>query len=243
MVTTGFLDGLNFFLELQRRNDVGEDDTRINRIPLLVTELTIATNKTVPNMGIPFSGAVRGESTNLAFDMGLAQKTISITGVLLEQNIKKKRKGDDDFIDVVLTSFELAQLIHSYVDSSSFQDDQNINKILFFYPSRVDNTFSYRKDDSSVDYSPTNYNDYSQLPKIPFNWKNRSYDNTNTFFSGNTESSPSNVFDAIDKGANHIGLTGFIRSFSTSISGAEFPAINFTMEFEEAVVISDNFFD
>ena len=78
----------NVFLELQRRNDQGTD-IQTNRIPLLVTEVGISTNKTVPNMGIPFSGAVRGESTNLAFDVGLAQKTVSLTGILLDQEITK----------------------------------------------------------------------------------------------------------------------------------------------------------
>ena len=106
---------LNVILELQRRNDFGSGDARINRIPLYVTEITIATNKTVPNIGVPFSGAVRGESTNLAFDMGLAQKTLSIQGVLLEQSIKKKTHKDESTKDVTMTAFELAQLLHSYV--------------------------------------------------------------------------------------------------------------------------------
>ena len=229
----------NVFLELQRRNDQGTD-IQTNRIPLLVTEVGISTNKTVPNMGIPFSGAVRGESTNLAFDVGLAQKTVSLTGILLDQEITKNSDGTAK--TVTLTSFEMAQLIHSYVDSSAFQDDQSMNKLLIFYPSRVDNTFSYRKDGSSVDYNPTNYPDDDQLPRIPFNWKNRAYDNSQTFFSGNTLEEPSTVFDALEKHKNQIGLTGFIRSFTSTIAGEQYPSINFTLEFEEAKVIADNFF-
>lgn len=229
----------NVFLELQRRNDQGTD-TQTNRIPLLITEIGISTNKTVPNMGVPFSGAVRGESTNLAFDMGLAQKTISLTGVLLDQEITKNTDGTAK--TVTLTSFEMAQLIHSYVDSSAFQDDQSMNKLLIFYPSRVDNEFNYRKDGSSVDYNPTNYPHDKDLPRISFNWKNRAYDNTGTYFSGNTIEEPSTVFDALAKSDNHIGLTGFIRSFTSNISGEQYPSINFTLEFEEAKVIADNFF-
>lgn len=229
----------NVFLELQRRNDQGTD-IQTNRIPLLVTEVGISTNKTVPNMGIPFSGAVRGESTNLAFDVGLAQKTVSLTGILLDQEITKNSDGTAK--TVTLTSFEMAQLIHSYVDSSAFQDDQSMNKLLIFYPSRVDNTFSYRKDGSSVDYNPTNYPDDDQLPRIPFNWKNRAYDNAQTILSGNTLEEPSTVFDVLEKSKNQIGLTGFIRSFTSTIAGEQYPSINFTLEFEEAKVIADNFF-
>ena len=68
------------FLELQRRND-GFDTGQENRIPLHVTELSVQTNKSVMNAPIPFSGAIRGESTNLAFDIGIAQKTVDITGI------------------------------------------------------------------------------------------------------------------------------------------------------------------
>ena len=229
----------NVFLELQRRNDQGTD-IQTNRIPLLVTEVGISTNKTVPNMGMPFSGAVRGESTNLAFDVGLAQKTVSLQGILLDQEITKNSDGTAK--TVTLTSFEMAQLIHSYVDSSAFQDDQSMNKLLIFYPSRVDNTFSYRKDGSSVDYNPTNYPDDDQLPRIPFNWKNRAYDNAQTILSGNTLEEPSTVFDVLEKSKNQIGLTGFIRSFTSTIAGEQYPSINFTLEFEEARVIADNFF-
>ena len=229
----------NVFLELQIRNDQ-VTDIQTNRIPLLVTEVGISTNKTVPNMGIPFSGAVRGESTNLAFDVGLAQKTVSLTGILLDQEITKNSDGTAK--TVTLTSFEMAQLIHSYVDSSAFQDDQSMNKLLIFYPSRVDNTFSYRKDGSSVDYNPTNYPDDDQLPRIPFNWKNRAYDNAQTILSGNTLEEPSTVFDVLEKSKNQIGLTGFIRSFTSTIAGEQYPSINFTLEFEEARVIADNFF-
>ena len=237
---------LNVILELQRRNDFGSGDARINRIPLYVTEITIATNKTVPNIGVPFSGAVRGESTNLAFDMGLAQKTLSIQGVLLEQSIKKKTHKDETTKDVTMTAFELAQLLHSYVDASSFQDDQNINKILIFYPSKVDNTFTQRTSDingTAVTEAEMKSLSIDRVPLIPFNWKNRAYDNSFTAFSGNTTDEPSTIFDIIDKSKNHIGVTGFIRSFNTTISGEAFPTINFSLEFEESKVIADNFFD
>jgi len=232
---------MSVFLELARRSDTSGKNTHINRIPLYATEVSFSANKTVPNIGIPFSGAIRGESTNLAFDMGLTQKTISIQGVLLDQTIFKDNDsgisahGEDG---VKLTAFELAQLIHSYVDGSSFQDDQNLNKLLIFYPSRVDNNFNYR-DGVDAD-TPI---DSSALAQIPWNWKNRAYDNTFTIMSGNTTDSPSTAFDSKSRTAEHMGCEGFIRSFSATFSGAEYPSVTFTLEFEESTVISDNFFD
>ncbi len=221
-------------LELSRRNEIG-DDAIINRIPLHVDSVNIMTTKTVPNMGVPLSGAVRGESLNLAFDMGLSSKTMSLSGTLVEQTIKKQ-SGTADAKDVVMTSFELAQLIHSYVDSSSLQDDQNISKILFFYPSRVNNEFNYR---TNVDANTS----IETLPIIPFSWKNRAYDNNFTKGTGNTMSDQSSIFNAAEKTENHTGVTGFVRSFTTNIIATEFPSIGFTLDFEEAKVIGDNFFD
>ena len=223
-------------LELSRRNEIGANDVVINRIPLLVSSVTINTNKTVPNMGVPLSGAIRGESLNLAFDMGLSQKTISLTGVLLEQRIKKQ-SGTEDAVSVVMTSFELMQLIHSYIDSSSLQDDQNISKLLFFYPSRVGNDFSYR---TNVDENTS----IETLPIIPFSWKNRAYDNKFTFGTGNTDVTVGSIFESASaKTGNYTGVTGFVRSFNTTMESTEFPSITFQLEFEEAKVIGDNFFD
>ena len=239
---------INVFLELARRDDKGGG--HINRIPLYVTEITFAANKTVPNVGIPFSGAIRGESTNLAFDMGITQKTVSIQGLLLDQVIQKNNDSgvtsDASGDGVKLTAFELAQLIHSYVDGSTFQDDQNLNKLLVFYPSRVDNNFDYRtvnSDGQTITTEEMKNLDIEDIPLIPWNWKNRAYDNAFTAMSGNTTSSPSTVFDSKVKTAEHIGLEGFIRSFSTTISGAEYPSVAFQLEFEESTVITDNFFD
>ncbi len=221
-------------LELSRRNEVGSDAIT-NRIALHVETINIATNKTVPNIPIPLSGAVRGESLNIAFDMGLASKTIDIQGVLTEQTIKKTT-GTGSVKNVVMTSFEIAQLIHSYADSSALQDDQNISKILFFYPSRVNNEFDYRT-------NVTENTPIEDLPIIPFTFKNRAYDNSFAFGTGNTMDSQSKIFDDASKSNNHTGITGFMRSFTTNIVASEFPKVGFSLNFEEAKVIGDNFFD
>jgi hypothetical protein len=231
------MSGENFanfqvFLELQRRNDKGIDQSgNVNRIPLMVDTITINTSKTVLNMGVPFSGAVTGESLNLAFDTGMAQKTVNITGQLLGQTISKQRDGESAK-SRKMTSFELAQLIHTYVDSSSFQDDQSLNKIVILLPSRVNHAFEYR------DAADEN-KDLLDLPRIPFTFKNRGYDNVFTSQGSNDEYYASWTGSEADS----IGLMGFIRSFNTTMSGAEFPAVGFTLDFEEAYVLAENFLD
>jgi len=220
------------YLELQRRNEIGTGQA--NRIPLFCSEVNVTTSKTVMNMGVPFSGAVRGESLNLAFDIGMAQKQINLTGTLLGQTITKQKSGTTS-ITRKLTAFEMAQLIHSYADASSFQDDQNLSKIVIKIPSRVNHAFEYHTtgDGGSVNCETA---DDSQLPTIPFSWKNREYDNDFTALvsGGKTH---------FDPNQDGIGITGFIRSFNTTLTADAFPAINFTLDFEEAMVISDNFLD
>ena len=209
------------FLELQRRNDIGTGT--VNRIALNALSVQITTSKTIPNVPVPLAGAVTGESVSLAFDMGLASKSISVSGILLEQEIKKQ-KTDNDAVTVTFTPFELAQLIHSYVDSSSFQDDQNINKLIILIPSKVDNDFTAR---NSVD--------------IPFTFKNRVYDNSFTAFTDN----PVEAFESDNAIGDRTfeGITGFVRSFSSTFAGEQPNSVEFTLEFEEAKVIADNFFD
>ena len=209
------------FLELQRRNDIGTGT--VNRIALNALSVQITTSKTIPNVPVPLAGAVTGESVSLAFDMGLASKSISVSGILLEQEIKKQ-KTDNDAVTVTFTPFELAQLIHSYVDSSSFQDDQNINKLIILIPSKVDNDFTAR---NSVD--------------IPFTFKNRVYDNSFTAFTDN----PVDAFESDNAIGDRTfeGITGFVRSFSSTFAGEQPNSVEFTLEFEEAKVIADNFFD
>tara|TARA_B110000211_G_scaffold200592_1_gene231673 strand:+ start:3492 stop:4190 length:699 start_codon:yes stop_codon:yes gene_type:complete len=226
-------ENFKVFLELSRRTEIGEGG-HTNRIPLFVDNISVNTSKSVMNMGVPFSGAIRGEATSLAFDMGMADKTISLSGYLLGQNIKKQKDLDDNAKNINLTSYEMAQLIHSYVDSSSFQRDQNLNKLVILMPSRVDHNFDYHDNDSD-----NATKDISQLKQIPFTWKNRGYDNDFASIGSNKKyfTPYTNAED------NTIGITGFIRSFGTTFSGTDFPTVPFTLEFEQAVVISGSFLD
>ena len=231
------MSGENFsefrvFLELQRRNEIDGSSAQVNRIPLFVSEIGVSTNKTVMNMGVPFVGMVRGESLKLAFDVGMSEKTINISGTLLGQSIAKD-KGGDNLKQVNLTSFEMAQLIHSYTDASTLQDDQNIAKIVFLIPSRANHNFEYH---TGVDENT----DINDLPLIPFSWKNRLYDND---FAVGVGDGKAHFTPYSDNTSATVGMTGFIRSFSTQINAQDFPAIAFSLDFEEAVVIGDNPFD
>tara|TARA_R100000329_G_scaffold27615_1_gene25674 strand:- start:7631 stop:8341 length:711 start_codon:yes stop_codon:yes gene_type:complete len=229
--------GQNFkcFLELGRRNDIGSG--HVNRIPLFVDNISISTSKLVINAGVPFSGAVRGESLNLAFDVGQAGKNLSLSGMLMDQRISKQKDANSLKDNVRLTAYEMAQLIHSYVDSSTFQDDQNLNRLIVLIPSRVDENFAYHNGTAEND-------DIELLPLIPFTFKNRGYDNDFASLGANSKYfTPFTVNESDETIDGTVGLTGFIRSFSTNISGAEFPNVSFSLEFEEAVVLSDNFLD
>ena len=82
------------FLQLNNRAD-DEGDFELNRVGLYVEELGISTSKNIPSMPIPLSGVIRGESTNIALDLGMTTKNISLSGVLKEQSIKKKTSIGD----------------------------------------------------------------------------------------------------------------------------------------------------
>ena len=125
----------------------------------------------------------------------------------------------------------MAQLIHSYVDSSALQDDQSLNKLVVLIPSRVDENFEYHAGAEDVDIS--------QLPQIPFSWKNREYDNDFTAFTKNPKRYFTPYTDS-SSDTTSVGMEGFIRSFSSSITGADFPAVQFTLDFQISTVISDN---
>lgn len=176
-------NNFSVFLELQRRSDTGVGHE--NRIPLFVNDIQISTNKQALSFGVPFSGMTMGESKTLTFDTGKAEKTVNLSGMLLGQTIQKKKSTDGETKVVKLTSFEMAQLIHSYVDSSALQDDQSLNKLVVLIPSRVDENFEYHAGAEDVDIS--------QLPQIPFSWKNREYDNNFTAFTKN----PKNILPHI----------------------------------------------
>ena len=186
-----------------------------------------------------------GKSETLAFDMGIANKAISLTGTLLNQRISKDTgEGSDSAKERILTPFEMAQLIHSYVDSSAAQDDQSMNRLIILMPSRIDTNFNYHTTDDET-------NDMSDLPLIPFTYENRRYDErfkraANDFIDSTTgvsdliDISPLSAFSDVSDVDEITGMSGFIRSFNTTFAGEQANAVPFTLEFEVAKVLAEN---
>ena len=232
-------NNFSVWLELQRRNEEG-GDRAINRIPLFVTEIQIATSKTVPTIPVPFASIATGKSETLAFDMGMASKNVSLTGTLLNQRIFKNSGEDASVIEAVLSPFEMAQLIHSYVDSSAAQDDQAMNKIIILIPSRVDTNFTPHSSTSASD-------DINDLPVIPFTFDNRRYDESFKRVANNylpsaleIDESPVGAFTDMTQVDDLLGMTGFIRSFNTTFAGEQPNSVAFNLDFEIATVLAEN---
>ena len=250
MATSDSYSNFSVWLELQRRNEIG-GDRAVNRIPLFVSEIGINTTKSVPTIPVPFASMATGKSETLAFDMGIAQKSISLTGVLLNQRVSKDTgESSASAKERTLSPFEMAQLIHSYVDSSAAQDDQSMNKLIILIPSRVNTNFDYHTP-SSTGLIGTDVRDTSGLPLIPFTYENRRYDErfkraANDFFdsvTGDTNllaMADTSAFSDVRNADELTGMMGFIRSFNTTFSGEEGNTVPFTLEFEVAKVLAEN---
>ena len=234
------------FLELARRAQVNDGTARaVNRIPLFVREIQVNTQKTVPTIPIPFAAVATGASETLAFDMGISTKTLSLSGVLLDQTISKDtQETGSSRKDRILSCFELAQLIHSYVDSSQAQEDQTLNKLIILIPSRVDTNFDYHD-------ATTETKDLDQLPLIPFTFDNRRYDErfkrqinqqieNLTGVSDLVSLTAISAFTDISELDEIPGMSGFIQSFDTTFSGEQPNSVEFNLNFEVATVIADN---
>ena len=227
----------NVYLSLASRGS-SPDNLKVNRIGLLCSSVSISTAKTVPAFPIPFSGTITGESTTLALDLGMASKTISLGGVIHDQYITKSwttgsgnNKKTSTPAQYRFTAFELAQLIHSYVDSSGIQTDQSINELTILIPSRISSDFDYftatggTSEDLPID----------QLPLIPFTFHNRDKDMKNTISIGVSKDFPEPISNAKEQQ----GVKGFVSSFSSEFAGEAFPEVTFTLEFTEAFVVGD----
>ena len=240
-------DGLHHvFLNLQSMNDDGDAGGFIvNRIALKAESVSISTTKNVMAMPLPFSGILTGESSTLAMDFGVATKNISLSGILTDQTIRKKFSDGDfenlsvsDYVDsdgdsylsnniltVEMTANEIAQLIHSYVDSSFMQKHQNFTSLIVLIDSKVSKSYKYHNTDKTTEL-------------IPFTYKPRGHGSV----AGDTDES--DIFDArpIQRGEfpNKVSTTessslgGFVRSFSTTHAPGQ-PFIEFSLEFEVAI--------
>lgn len=209
------------FLNFKSRNDLDSSAPfNANRIALKAENIDINTTRTVPSFPLPFSGAITGESTTLAIDLGMATKNISINGIITEQVITKI-DDDDNVYTVKMTAHEVAQLLHASVDSSFIQTQQNIGELIILIPSRVNN--SYELHAGTTTETPVD-----ELPLVPFTFASRTVDQENSLRAANFP-------DPVTGSNAGKGVEGFIQTFGTNIVGGQ-PFIAFNLTFEVALV-------
>jgi len=234
------LDNQYVWLDLSARGSKADDSTgagwAANRIALKCESIAINTSKQVISHALPGSGLIYGESKTAALDLGMTDKTVSLNGIITEQTIIKNWVHGNTTNDTskFLTSFEVAQLIHSYVDSSFLQKNQNPNKLIILIPSRVADDWDYytiSDDGSATDITAAT--EMKDCPLIPFSFKTRDSDNQGTLDITGIGNFPSIVTGATD--IVKYGLKGFVRNFSTTFTPGQ-PFIEFSMDFQIADV-------
>lgn len=201
-------DEHNVFLKLQAFDE--SDGLYVNTIPLKAESVDINTDKTIPAFPIPLSGAITGESTTVALDLGMSNKNVNIRGIITEQTIAKKH--GNTVKNITFTAHEIAQMIASGVDSTGLAEHQAFNEIVILMPSKVDE----------------NYNEVAER-KIPYTWRSRGdslqLDNKRVPLPFGFPTSSTST-----------GIKGFIRSFGFTFS-AETVYIEFTMDFQVATIL------
>lgn len=188
------------------------DGSTTNTIPLRAVSVTISTQKNIPSFPIPLSGAITGESLTAALDLGMATKNISINGFIVDGTITRHGTAFE------MTAQEIAQLIHSSVDSTGLADHQAITELVILIPSKVDET----------------YTQHATTVDIPWSFRARG----DSGLLDNTDVPVALKFPvrADASAGKHAGLTGFVRSFGTPLE-ADTVEISFSMEFEVATII------
>lgn len=212
-----------------------------NVIELKATSVSISVSKTIPSFEVPLSGVATGESITAALDLGMASKTISVSGVILDQTITKSELGDA----LKFTAHEVAQMIASGVDSTGFAKNQAFNELIVLMPSFVASDYNFRGTCSITDHKnktdceaaggtwtqTVNANsERSAGQNVPFNFASRGDNNAldNVGVPAKISSFPDADTDT--------GMTGFIRSFSCEMSAETFE-LGFSLEFETALLV------
>lgn len=247
-------DNIQHFVYLntraRRNSNISGQTFETNRIGLKADSISITTSKTVPALPVPGVGAITGEAQTLALDMGMCTKSINITGVITEQFISKAYakgiQGDAENKKVYMTASEIAQLIHSYVDSSVFQGNQNMNELVILFPSRVDHEFQYHqgtneRTTTDAGGTPTTFTPIENLPLVPFSYKVRNQDNRGSIYGtypddATTGETFTNFPKPIHSSQEPKGVEGFIRSFNCTLQGGQ-PFVQFSLDFEVAFVV------
>ena len=189
-----------------------------NTIPLNVVSAGISVSKTIPSFPIPLSGVATGESITTAFDLGMASKSVNLSGFIQDAEITKTFGGGDNPTTTethTFTAQEIAQMIASGVDSTGFAKKQAFSELVILIPSNVDADYNIRGTLGTL---------------IPLTFGSRG--NTN---EKDNEGVPLPLTTFPDSSTD-VGLTGFIRSFSFNLE-AESTDVSFSLDFEVATVI------
>lgn len=189
-----------------------------NTIPLNVVSAGISVSKTIPAFPIPLSGVATGESITTAFDLGMATKSVNLSGFIQDAEITKTFGGGDNPTTTethTFTAQEIAQMIASGVDSTGFAKKQAFSELVILIPSNVDADYNTRGTLGTL---------------IPLTFGSRG--NTN---EKDNEGVPLPLTTFPDSSTD-VGLTGFIRSFSFNLE-AESTDVSFSLDFEVATVI------
>tara|TARA_R100001230_G_C5683112_1_gene190824 strand:+ start:1008 stop:1721 length:714 start_codon:yes stop_codon:yes gene_type:complete len=227
-----------------RLGSAKENDLTVNTVALKAETVSVSTTKTVPSFNVPLSGMFSGESRTVALNLGMASKTVSIQGQITDQTIIRKfdeieaKFFDKDKlpeesnltigqmnpplvnnqITIDMTKEEVAQLLHSNTDGTTFQEMQNMDELIILIPSKVDSRYQYRNSDRTTNL-------------IPFTYAARGHDNT-------LDNSGAVVFVSdFPDSTTAKGMTGFVRSFSCDFSGEAAGSIGFSLEFEIALTV------
>lgn len=192
----------------------------LNTIPLDVSTVGITVTKTIPAFPVPLSGVAAGESITAALDLGMATKGISLGGTITDTLITKTIGGVDTTL--TFTAHEVAQMIAAGVDSTGFAKNQAFSELVILMPSFVDSNYAAR---AGIDT-----NDRSTGTLIPLTFGSRGGAN-----SKDNKGVPT-PFSVFPDASTDLGLTGFVRSFTTNFEAEAFD-LSFTLEFEVASVV------
>ena len=195
-------------------------DLTINTIPLKATSVGISVTKTIPAFPVPLSGVALGESITAALDLGMATKSISVSGVITDTVIQKTNVGNDSAL--TFTAHETAQMIAAGVDSTGFATNQAFSELVILMHSFVGNDYQTR--------SGVNTADRSTGTLIPLTFGSRGGSNAKDNLGVPTP------FSTFPDSSTEVGLSGFVRSFTCNFE-AESTDLTFQLEFEVASIV------
>tara|TARA_R100001015_G_C4574591_1_gene132070 strand:+ start:64 stop:723 length:660 start_codon:yes stop_codon:yes gene_type:complete len=213
------------YLKLQKFSGT---DLAIDTIPLKVQSVSVSVDKTVPNISIPFAGLATGESEKIALDLGMATKRLTLTGFIIDTQIKRSHTETGDPatpIALEFTAQEIAQLIASGVDATGLTRYQAFNELLVYMDSKVNENYEDRG--KAADSNVTKLG--TVIEQIPLTFAARG----NAFSKDNTNIVRPTSFPSAN---STTGIKGFVSQFSYDLN-AETVEISFSMEFTIATVL------